>query len=101
MKEVDGFFGQAELDSLRDGAHSQCEKQFEYHYLLIFFNEFQRLFDDKVKEEHRKNCLTAGSEDIHSKVNQHNACVCCTSMVRRSFEEDWRLQIKDNLFDKE
>ena len=26
MKEVDGFFGQTELDSLRDGAHSQCEK---------------------------------------------------------------------------
>lgn len=55
MSQIRGFFGSIEKDfTVQVGA--KCEKQFEYHYMLIFFNEYQRLFDEKLKEEHQKNC---------------------------------------------
>ena len=56
MNEVDGFFGPIEKDFTGAGVAGKCEKQFEYQYMLIFFNEYQRLFDEKLKEEHQKSC---------------------------------------------
>ncbi len=54
MNSIDGFFGPIEKDLTRAGVAAKYEKQFEYQYILIFFNQYQNFLMRSSKKSTKR-----------------------------------------------